>query len=81
VGGWQALPALASSLVAAALRRGFHRVTRPRSKPWETSQWVTLNTYAFTAGTAGNVVFRTKHANGTNTNGYVVADAVRFVRQ
>jgi hypothetical protein len=45
------------------------------------SQWVPLDTYAFNAGTGGSVVFRTKHENGTNTNGYVVADAVRFVRR
>jgi hyaluronate lyase len=39
------------------------------------SQWVSLGTYAFAAGTAGNVVVRT-----TGTNGYVVADGVRFVK-
>jgi hypothetical protein len=38
------------------------------------SQWNLLGTYNFTAGTAGNVLI----AN-TGTNGYVFADAVKFV--
>ncbi|MFK3979103.1 FAD-dependent oxidoreductase [Micromonospora sp. NPDC050397] len=37
-------------------------------------QWVPLGTYPFTAGTAGSVLIRTE-----NTNGYVVADAARFL--
>lgn len=41
------------------------------------SQWWSLGTYTFNAGTAGSVLIRT---TGT-TNGYVMADAVRFVRQ
>lgn len=36
-------------------------------------QWVSLGTYSFTAGTAGSVLIRTE-----DTDGYVVADAVRF---
>ena len=39
------------------------------------SQWYSLGTYAFAAGTGGNVTIRT-----TGTNGYVVADGVRFVK-
>jgi hypothetical protein len=38
-------------------------------------QWVPLGTYAFAAGTGGSLLIRTEA-----TNGYVVADAVRFVR-
>lgn len=38
------------------------------------SQWVPLGTYDFTSGTGGSVLIRT-----TGTNGYVIADAVRFV--
>ncbi|WP_455769031.1 hypothetical protein [Micromonospora zamorensis] len=34
-----------------------------------------LGTYPFTAGTDGSVLIRTE-----DTNGHVVADAVRFVR-
>ncbi|WP_020521070.1 FAD-dependent oxidoreductase [Catelliglobosispora koreensis] len=37
-------------------------------------QWVSVGTYTFTGGTAGSVLVRTE-----NTNGFVVADAVRFV--
>jgi hypothetical protein len=36
--------------------------------------WVLLGTFTFTAGTSGSVTIR-----NTNTNGYVVADAVEFV--
>ncbi|MEU7840141.1 hypothetical protein AB0B39_04135 [Micromonospora sp. NPDC049114] len=36
--------------------------------------WVPLGTYPFTAGSDGSVLIRTE-----NTDGYVVADAVRFV--
>ena len=36
-------------------------------------QWVPLGTYSFAAGKAGSVLIR-----GGHTNGYVVADAVRF---
>ncbi len=39
------------------------------------SQWNLLGTFEFEAGSDGNVVIRT-----TGTNGFVVADAVRFVR-
>ncbi len=39
------------------------------------SQWVSLGTYSFNAGTTGSVLIRT-----TGTNGYVVADAVRFLK-
>lgn len=38
-------------------------------------QWVPLGTYSFAAGTGGSLLIRTEL-----TNGYVVADAVRFVR-
>lgn len=38
-------------------------------------QWVPVGTYAFAAGTAGSVLIRTE-----GTDGYVVADAARFVR-
>jgi hypothetical protein len=38
-------------------------------------QWRSLGIYTFNAGTAGNVLIRT-----TGTNGYVVADAVRFYK-
>ncbi|MEU8115460.1 FAD-dependent oxidoreductase [Micromonospora sp. NPDC048947] len=38
-------------------------------------QWVALGTYPFTAGSDGSVLIRTE-----DTDGYVVADAVRFVR-
>ncbi|MBW4705275.1 FAD-dependent oxidoreductase [Micromonospora sp. RL09-050-HVF-A] len=37
-------------------------------------QWVSLGTYQFPAGTAGSVLIRTE-----GTDGYVVADAVRFL--
>jgi hypothetical protein len=40
------------------------------------AQWVPLGTFTFAAGTAGSVLIRTE-----NTDGYVVADAVRFVKQ
>ena len=39
------------------------------------SQWVSLGTYAFDAGTGGSVLIR-----NTATNGYVMADAVRFLK-
>lgn len=39
-------------------------------------QWVPLGTYSFAAGTGGSLLIRTE-----NTTGYVVADAVRFVKQ
>jgi uncharacterized repeat protein (TIGR02543 family) len=39
-------------------------------------QWNVLGTYAFNAGTTGKVQFR-----NAGTNGYVIADAVRFVKQ
>lgn len=38
--------------------------------------WISLGTYSFNAGSSGNVLIST-----TGTNGYVIADAVRFVRQ
>ncbi|MEV4136176.1 FAD-dependent oxidoreductase [Dactylosporangium sp. NPDC049742] len=38
-------------------------------------QWVPLGTFQFTAGSAGSVLIRTEQ-----TNGYVIADAARFVR-
>lgn len=38
-------------------------------------QWVALGTFQFTAGSAGSVLIRTEQ-----TDGYVVADAARFVR-
>jgi uncharacterized repeat protein (TIGR02543 family) len=38
-------------------------------------QWVLLGTYTFNAGTGGNVFIR-----NDGTNGYVVADAVRFYK-
>lgn len=37
-------------------------------------QWVSLGSYGFNAGTSGNILIGT-----TATNGYVIADAVRFV--
>jgi hypothetical protein len=40
-------------------------------------QWRSLGTYTFNAGTGGSVLIRT---TGT-TDGYVMADAVRFVKQ
>lgn len=39
-------------------------------------EWVSLGTYSFNAGAGGSVLIRT-----TGTNGYVIADAVRFTRQ
>lgn len=39
------------------------------------SQWVSLGTYTFSSGTTGNVLIR----NG-GTNGFVMADAVRFLK-
>ncbi|MEV6104260.1 FAD-dependent oxidoreductase [Streptomyces sp. NPDC051940] len=36
-------------------------------------QWVSLGSYSFAAGTTGSVLIRT-----SGTNGYVIADAVRF---
>jgi hypothetical protein len=38
-------------------------------------QWHSIGTYSFAAGSAGSVTIST-----TGTNGYVIADAVRFVR-
>jgi len=38
-------------------------------------QWVSLGTYPFNAGTGGSVLVRT-----TGTSGYVIADAVRFLK-
>ena len=38
-------------------------------------EWMALGTYPFTAGTDGSVLIRTE-----DTNDFVVADAVRFVR-
>lgn len=38
-------------------------------------QWVPLGTFQFTAGSAGSVLIRTER-----TDGYVIADAARFVR-
>ena len=38
-------------------------------------QWVPLGTFQFTAGSAGSVLIRTEQ-----TDGYVVADAARFVK-
>ncbi|MDF3058514.1 MAG: hypothetical protein K0R17_2729 [Rariglobus sp.] len=39
-------------------------------------EWVLLGSYAFNAGTAGNVLVST-----TGTSGYVVADAIKFEKQ
>jgi hypothetical protein len=39
------------------------------------SQWVSLGTYPFNAGTGGNVLIR-----NTSTNGCVIADAMRFLK-
>jgi hypothetical protein len=38
--------------------------------------WMSLGTYNFNTGTNGSVLIRT-----TNTNGYVIADAVSFIKQ
>ncbi|WP_456319237.1 golvesin C-terminal-like domain-containing protein [Dactylosporangium fulvum] len=38
-------------------------------------QWVALGTFQFTAGSAGSLLIRTEQ-----TDGYVIADAARFVR-
>ncbi len=43
------------------------------------SQWYSLGTYTFNAGTTGNVLIRNAYT-GTGTPGYVIADAMRFVR-
>lgn len=40
------------------------------------SQWVSLGVFPFNAGTAGNVLIRS-----TATDGYTIADAVRFTKQ
>jgi hyaluronate lyase len=39
-------------------------------------QWNTLGVYSFNGGTSGSVVI-----GNTGTNGFVVADAVKFVRR
>lgn len=43
------------------------------------SQWYSLGTYTFSAGTSGSVLIRNQYT-GTGTPGYVIADAVRFLR-
>lgn len=50
--------------------------TRTVNQTTNGGTWVSLGTYSFSAGTSGNVLIRT-----TGANGYVVADAVRFVRR
>lgn len=42
----------------------------------DSGQWVLLGTHTFNAGTGGNVLITT-----TGTDGYVIADAVRFVKE
>ncbi|RAO06951.1 FAD-dependent oxidoreductase [Micromonospora noduli] len=50
-------------------------VTRTVNQRQSGGQWVPLGTYQFTAGSDGSVLIRTE-----DTDGHVVADAVRFVR-
>lgn len=48
------------------------------------SQWVLLGTYSFNAGTGGNALIKAAYLNGSTTvytNGYVMADAIRFLKQ
>lgn len=50
-------------------------ITRTVDQRQAGGQWVALGTYPFTAGSDGSVLIRTEE-----TDGFVVADAVRFVR-
>jgi RHS repeat-associated protein len=43
--------------------------------------WVSLGTHRFHAGESGHVEIQTRHADGTDTDGYVIADAVWFSYQ
>lgn len=51
-------------------------VTVAKDQRAQGSQWVSLGLYPFNAGTTGNV-----RIHSTATDGYTIADAVRFTRQ
>ncbi|SCE75007.1 FAD dependent oxidoreductase [Micromonospora echinospora] len=70
---WTADPNRASNVPVDVVHGG-GVTTRTVDQRGSGGQWVPLGTYAFAAGTAGSVLIRTE-----GTDGYVVADAARFV--
>ncbi|MEV0329757.1 FAD-dependent oxidoreductase [Micromonospora echinospora] len=70
---WTADPNRASNVPVDVVHGG-GVTTRTVDQRGSGGQWMSLGTYAFPAGTAGSVLIRTD-----GTDGYVVADAARFV--
>ncbi|WP_328339302.1 FAD-dependent oxidoreductase [Micromonospora sp. NBC_00421] len=70
---WTADPNRASNVPVDVVHDG-GVTTRVVDQRTSGGQWVSLGTYRFPAGTAGSVLIRTD-----GTDGYVVADAARFV--
>ncbi|MFI9642131.1 FAD-dependent oxidoreductase [Micromonospora sp. NPDC051925] len=70
---WTADPNRASNVPVDVVHGG-GVTTRVVDQRTSGGQWVSLGTYQFAAGTAGSVLIRTE-----GTDGYVVADAARFV--
>ncbi|HEV7708932.1 MAG TPA: FAD-dependent oxidoreductase [Asanoa sp.] len=71
---WTADPNRASN-VPIDIVHGGGLTTRTVDQRGTGGQWVSLGSYAFAAGTDGSLLIRTE-----NTNGYVIADAARWVR-
>ncbi|MEU1886390.1 FAD-dependent oxidoreductase [Micromonospora rifamycinica] len=70
---WTADPNRAGNVPVDVVHSG-GVTTRTVDQRTSGGQWVSLGTYRFPAGTAGSVLIRTE-----GTDGYVVADAVRFL--
>ncbi|WP_431907672.1 FAD-dependent oxidoreductase [Micromonospora carbonacea] len=70
---WTADPNRASNVPVDVAHAG-GVTTRTLDQRGSGGQWVSLGAYEFAAGSAGSVLIRTE-----GTDGYVVADAVRFV--
>jgi hypothetical protein len=70
---WTADPNRASN-VPIDIVHGGGMTTRSVDQRGSGGTWVSLGSYAFAAGTGGSLLIRTE-----NTNGYVIADAARWV--
>ncbi|MFC5471172.1 hypothetical protein ACFPPD_21015 [Cohnella suwonensis] len=72
---WPAGSNRASNVPVDILHAGVTSTVTVNQTTGGNQQWNLLGTYTFSAGTGGNVKIRT-----TATNGYVMADAVKFVK-
>ncbi len=70
---WTADPNRASN-VPIDIVHGGGLTTRTVDQRGSGGTWVSLGSYSFAAGTGGSLLIRTE-----NTNGYVIADAARWV--